>query len=92
MKLLVDKTTGAILDASDVGAWQVPAFAEVIDWPGNVAAFVWPGGSATRSMLSDGRVIENPNAAAPVDVLTVDKLAAALKEKGVIVEADIRKR
>ena len=92
MKLLVDITTGAILDASNLGAWQVPVFAQVIDWPGNVESFSWPGGTPTRAMVSGGRVIANPDAPAPVDVLTVDDLAAALKEKGVIVEADIRRR
>jgi len=91
MKLLIDKATGAILDASDLGVWQVPAFAEIIDWPGNVEGFAWPGGSPTRSQVTDGRVVANPAAVAPVDVLTADDLAAVLKEKGVIVEADIRK-
>ena len=78
MKLLIDKATGAILDASDLGAWQVPAFAEILDWSGNAESFVWPGGSPTRSQVTDGRVVSNPAAAAPVDVLTADDLAAVL--------------
>lgn len=94
MKLLVNKATGHILDASNVGAWQVPSFAEVQDWPGDAEIYVWPGGSVSKSMVFHGAIDVNPATIPPppghvTKVVTAERLAEVLKTKGILTDQDV---
>ena len=58
MKLLIHATTREILDASNTGDWQVPAFAEVLDVVGDAESFAWPSGEAARCRLTVAGLVE----------------------------------
>jgi hypothetical protein len=62
MKVMVNKTTGEIIDAfADDGARQVPDFAEIVTLAGEAVFFPWPhpnGPSACR--MVGGEIQANP--------------------------------
>ena len=63
MQLMFNKGSGEILDASNLGAWQVPEFATTIEIPGNTDTFPWPHPQGPSSCIWDGNsVVANPAA------------------------------
>jgi hypothetical protein len=87
---LVDKRTRDILDASAVGNWQVPSFAEIVDFVGDAEAFPWPhpnGPSACR--LVAGAVVANAAVVVRAPKVSTDDLIAALEKKALLTRADV---
>jgi hypothetical protein len=86
MKLLVHRTTRAIHDASNLGAWQVPPAFEVVEVPGDAETFAWPNGHPTRCLLdASGAIVGNPAWVPRVDrrALARARIAEAVGEPGV---------
>jgi len=68
MKLLIHKVVGNVLDASNVGEWQAPGFAEVIEVPGDAETFNWPHPNGPSACIWDGaNIIANSAVPLPVD-------------------------
>ena len=68
MKLLFNKRSGEILDASNLGAWRAPDFATTIEVPGDTETFPWPHPQGPSSCIWDGTaVVINPAILLPSD-------------------------
>ena len=94
MKLLVNKTTNAIHDASNEVAWHdLPSFLKIIDVAGDAETFNWPHPNGPSACIRAGvNIVANPLVPIPSKSdapLTVEELAAQMIKDGTMSQAKI---
>jgi hypothetical protein len=57
MKLLVGSIARSINDASNLGAWQLPAGFEIVEVAGDAETYAWPNGAPTRCKLDGSNAV-----------------------------------